>query len=416
MAEILNKAGEYVTDAIILTSKGKQLDISAFVVQTVIYEDIFSNVMTGHMVISDAASLITGLPVIGTELITVAFRTPTMPEASSIKKDFYISSVSERQLGDNEQQYVFNLIAIEGFLDSTTYLTSRLTGSTSDLIEKIYTDHLNVKKDLYIEQHTTKATVLPNHWTALKTINWLTNGGYREVPNTLFFESNKNFYCMSIDALIKNQRDRMYGTYTLSPQATTLSPTDLAQYFFIKNITKIGFFDVLKGQDFGYYANKLITHDIVTKQYQEWPFDYATARKGQNNLEGLDTPQLFRDVTPKDPNNYRRVRSLDTKLWNDYTDPHYQTWAPLRNSLLYEAQTSRYVIEVHGRTDIEVGKVIQCNIPKSIAKDDRTNISSILDPQLSGKYLITHIRHEFILGQHIMLLEIMKDSYRRSPE
>jgi hypothetical protein len=88
----------------------------------------------------------------------------------------------------------------------------------------------------------------------------------------------------------------------------------------------------------------------------------------------------------------------------------------MRNSLLYEAQTSRYVIEVHGRTDIEVGKIIQCNIPKSIAKDERTSFDDVLDPQLSGKYLITHIRHEFMLGQHIMLLEIMKDSYRRTPE
>jgi len=232
-------------------------------------------------------------------------------------------------------------------------------------------------------------------------------------PNTLFFESNKNFYCMSIDALIKNQKNNIYGSYTLTPEATSLSPTNIEQYFFIKNIAKMGFFDVLKGQDFGYYSNKLITHDIVTKQYQEWSFDYATARKGQTLLEHN---MLFRDTTPNNPNTYRRVKSLDTKLWNDYTDPHYQTWAPLRNSLLYEAQSSRYIIEVHGRTDIEVGKVIECKIPKSIAKDDKSTLSSVLDPLLSGKYLITHIRHEFILGQHIMLLEIMKDSYRRSPE
>ena len=320
MAETLNKVGEYVTDYIILTSKGKQIDISSYVLQTVIYEDVFSNIMTGHMVITDAANLITTIPVIGTELITVKFRTPTMPDRASIIKDFYISAISERQLGDNEQNYVFNLIAVEGFLDSTTYLTSRLTGSTSDLIQKIYDEHLNYRKDLYTEEHTTKATVLPNHWSALKTINWLATGGYREVPNTLFFEGNKNFYCISIDALIRTQREKIYGTYTLTPNATSQSATDLSQYFNIKNIAKMSFFDVLKGQDFGYYANKLITHDVVTKQYKEWPFDYAEKRKGQNNLEGIESPQLFRDVTPKDPNNYRRVRRIDSKLWNDYTD------------------------------------------------------------------------------------------------
>jgi len=48
MAETLNNVGEYVTDYIILTSKGKQIEISSYVLQTVIYEDVFSNVMTGH--------------------------------------------------------------------------------------------------------------------------------------------------------------------------------------------------------------------------------------------------------------------------------------------------------------------------------------------------------------------------------
>jgi len=416
MTETLNKVGEYITDAIILTSQNRKIEISGFVLQTVIYEDIFSNVLTGYMVITDAANLITALPIIGTELISVSFRTPNFPENLSIKKDFYISSVSERQLGDNEQTYVFHLMGIEGLLDTTTSLTQRLTGTTSDLIEKIYTDNLNVNRDLFIEQHNTKATVLPNHWSALKTINWLCAGGYHEVPNTLFFESNKSFFCMSIDTLIRTQRDKIYGEYTLTPLATIQSQTDLSQYFNIKNIAKIGFFDVLKGQDFGYYSSNLITHDILRKEYKEHPFNYAEKRRGQNNLEGIPSPQLYRDVTPNDPNTYRRVFSLDTKLWNDYTNPNYQDWAPMRNSLLYEAQTSRYVIEVHGRTDIEVGKIIQCNIPKSIAKDERTSFDDVLDPQLSGKYLITHIRHEFMLGQHIMLLEIMKDSYRRTPE
>jgi hypothetical protein len=128
-------------------------------------------------------------------------------------------------------------------------------------------------------------------------------------------------------------------------------------------------------------------------------------------MEGTKYFNLYPENVPQDPNTFRRVKNKSASLWNNYTDPNYENWVQMRNSLLYEAQTSRFVIEVYGRTDIEVGKIIQCNIPKSIAFGGEITNNQMLDPLLSGKYLITHIRHEFTLGQHNMLMEIMKDSY-----
>lgn len=408
MSVSLDRVGQYITDTINLTAGGVTRDITTFVAQTVIYEDMFSNVLTGYMVITDAGDLINKVPIIGTEMISVAFRTPGMNAV--IEKDFYISSLKQREVNQREQSYVIHLIGIEGFIDTTIRLSKKFTGKTSDLIERIYKAELNINKDLYLEEHTTSTTFVCNYWSPLKAINWLSSHGYRDVPNTLFFESNKAFYCMSIDRLIKIQQ-QPYAEYTYTPTASSGPASDLSQYFNIKSISRIGFFDALSNQDFGYFSSNLITHDIVTKEYYEYPFEYSKKRKGQVNMEGTKNFNLYPENVPQDPNNFRRVKPKSTDLWNNYTDPKYESWAQMRNSLLYEAQTSRFVIEVHGRTDIEVGKVIKCNIPKSVAFGGEVTSNQMMDPLLSGKYLITHIRHEFTLGQHTMLMEIMKDSY-----
>ena len=408
MSVNLNQVGQYITDTINLTAGGITRDITRFVAQTVIYEDMFSNVMTGYMVITDAGNLINQVPIIGTEMISVSFRTPGFNAA--IQKDFYISSLKEREIDQREQSYIIHLIGIEGFADTCIRLSKKYTGKTSDLVEKIYNTELNVNKDLYLEEHVTSTTFVCNYWSPLKAINWLTTHGYRDVPNTLFFESNKAFYCMSIDRLIKMQT-QPYAEYTYKPTASSGRPTDPSQYFNIKSISRIGFFDSLSSQDFGYFSSNMITHDIVTKEYHEHPFEYVKKREGQVNMDGTKYFNLYPENVPQDPNTFRRVKNKSASLWNNYTDPNYENWVQMRNSLLYEAQTSRFVIEVYGRTDIEVGKIIQCNIPKSIAFGGEITNNQMLDPLLSGKYLITHIRHEFTLGQHNMLMEIMKDSY-----
>ena len=82
---------------------------------------------------------------------------------------------------------------------------------------------------------------------------------------------------------------------------------------------------------------------------------------------------------------------------------------------MYEAQNLRFSIEVPGRSDIEVGNTIECVIPKSTGKDNsgKATFEDYIDPYLSGKYLITSIRHSFTLNKHEMILEIMKDSFNK---
>jgi hypothetical protein len=67
-----------------IEARGKLLDVSALVADLTIYEDIFSNTMSGYIVMVDALDLINTLPLVGEELLYVELETPSLK--SKIKK------------------------------------------------------------------------------------------------------------------------------------------------------------------------------------------------------------------------------------------------------------------------------------------------------------------------------------------
>jgi len=410
--ERINDAGEVIIEKLDLIVKGKTIDIRSFVIQTVIFEDIFSNMMTGHMVIQDAASFITQVSLSGLEVVSVSFRTPGYRE-QRIKKNFYISGISERSIIDKEQAYILNLISVEALKDNTTRVSKKFSGKTDVVVRKVFNEYIESDKTLVTERQSTDVAMVSPYWSPLKIINWIANRGYREVPNCLFYEGNKSFHFNTMDFLVKTEE--VFGTYSYTPANTVEIYKNFAsKYYNINRLGAIQFLDVFKGQDFGYYASKLITHDITLKQYNEYSQDFHK-KKGQiENLEKTPSGQLFPSSLPRNVDSFRTLRTKQYGLFEEKMDPKYEDWVLQRNSLLFEMGNLRFTIEVPGRTDIEVGKVIECVIPKAMAKTDNLNIEDYLDPFLSGKYLITSIRHQFTLNKHEMMLELLKDSFKTS--
>ncbi len=76
--EILQKAGTVLTEEITISLvNGEVVDLVNFVVELNLYEDLFSPCLTGNLTIVDSANLISELPILGIEFITIKYRTPT---------------------------------------------------------------------------------------------------------------------------------------------------------------------------------------------------------------------------------------------------------------------------------------------------------------------------------------------------
>jgi len=435
--EHINEPGDVITEAIVITKdNGDSYNIANFCIETVLFEDIFSNTLMGHIYVRDAANLITMIPLVGTETVTFSFRTPTLTE--SIRKTFKIVSVDDRVFTktDVEQGYTISFISMEAYVDNVSALSKKFSGSTDAVVKKIFQEHLSVKRvvgntnssntDLITSgrPHGSSVSFVACSWSPLKCINWVANrsfGNSGEAPSFLFFETNKAFKFMSIEELIDQQRlaGGVFSEYTYSPNYASkitnpesgflYSKPELAkQYNIIRHISPYSYFNTLDGQDMGYFAGTLITQDSTLKTYQEFPYDHYNQYKDFKHLENNPSysSRQAREVAMKNV-----VRTKVYKLHDDTTDPLYEKWMLQRNSLLLEATKFHLEIEVPGRTDIEVGMLINFLYPKAIDKND-VQSNNVLDPFISGLYLITAIRHSFKLNKHTMYLEIMKDSFK----
>ena len=448
--ENVNEAGDVITETLrVRAADGTTIDISNFCIDLTLYEDMFSNVLMGEAIIGDSAGLISAIQFQGLEYLTLSYRTPSFTE--TISKSFFISKVSERFFSANDRQEVYRLsfVSIEGQVDNNIAISKKYSGITSDLVTQIYNDYLKVPRFIDVIKDTplkvkaalsSTASFVASSWSPFRAINWLAARSFitaTSAPNYLFYESNKSFNFVSVEDLITWQRNsgRLFAEYIYFPGASSIQskkkgeftfskPEILKQYSMVRNIRPFTVMDVLSGQDHGYYASKLVVNDLTLKTFQLFPFDYHSAHTQFNNLEDYvankdsfnSTPakntQTFSSQLIRHPETYKVVRTRQYKAHNDLQDPLYEKWVLQRNSMMYELGALRLEIEVPGRTDIEVGKIINFLYPKNIDKAAGTLIEDALDPYMSGLYIITAIRHSFSLNKHTMYLELAKDSFR----
>ena len=67
-------------------------------------------------------------------------------------------------------------------------------------------------------------------------------------------------------------------------------------------------------------------------------------------------------------------------------------------------------ITVPGRTDIEAGRLLYFDYPALGGKAEGDTSQDQQDPLYSGYYLITAIHHKVNKNEHMMTMEIVKDS------
>lgn len=384
---------------------GQTIDITNFALKIVLYEDLFSNVMTGHIVMDDAASIIYNIT--GYETITLGFATPGTE--ATIDGVFHITAIDNRVPGEGSQAYVLRLMSAHGFIDNTLIISKKFKGTPTDIIRNVFTEYFGVNKKLVIlngRDNNSLAVVSP-YWSPMKLINWIAQRSYHDAPNKMFFQSNKAFYLASIEDLVQLPTVAKYLYSPISNKNYDIFKT----YSVIKNLAPIRFFDVLEAQDNGYFGSTLLTHDITKKQYDVKYYNHLAQYKKYKHLE-----KTFDEIYIKTfagIESFRRVKTEQSSIFPEAYSPNYKNWLPQRNSLMYEASNLRIQVTVPGITTLEVGNVVECSIATAIAKSPGDDLSDIQDPYLSGRYLITAISHSFTLNSHEMTMELMKDSYTK---
>jgi hypothetical protein len=429
-----------IQELTLISTKNVAISLIDFLVELNIYEDMFSNFLTGSIVITDSRNLIEIAPIIGDEYLTVKFKTPTTN--SDISKTFRVYKVSDRTIAtDNHTQvFVLHFASIELFYDITLPLFLPFEGEIQTVANNIFNNFLSTTRDysigsgfdiqqssntplVFVGDISNKVKFVSPGWTPAKCINWLAS---KSIPlngkakNFLFFESNKAFYFASVEELFKDAliNKSIIGEYYVSASNIEFeNGRDLdREYFLAKNIVMISAIDNAKNMTTGYLANRLLTVDFYNKKFDVYDYDYTLEYK--NQYHSADSGE--KAIPPFPSNIMRNAASnlsyypVNSKLYDNVSDNISEKISDIhgnRLSSLMDLNNIKMSIVVPGRTDVEVGRSLYFTYPALGSPGTESRSKWLEDSLYSGYYLITAIHHTVTLKSHYMTMEIIKDSF-----
>jgi hypothetical protein len=441
-----------IAECILIKNDGSELDLRQYVGEINVYEDMFKNGMYGNILIIDTGNLSQNFPIVGEEFIRLKIKTPSFQ--SEINRVFKVYSISNKMLlrDTNTQSYILHYTSPEVFLDLMSPLYSTYEGKLGDVVRKIWEESLATTRLGDSDEAVTPLIILgePENdvkftspgWSPMHCLNWLAararGEGYKN-PGYLFYESNKAFYFVNVEALIDESiktksifAEYMYMANNVSADTgsqvgdnfTTNRPysKDIEkEYKKVEDFEVLETYNNFKNVQNGYYANRLITLDIMTKKYETYDYDHVASYdeyKHLENISGATDVAPFRADTLRSPSSFVQFYPKHENLYNGFANnvgDVIETTLPRRLSTIQELSNFKIIFTVPGRVDAEVGSVIYFSYPDTSPRDQSDTSKPKEDAYYSGYYLVTAIRHKITLKKHMMIMEAVKDSYRKEP-
>ena len=446
-------AGDYDLNNVFLHNHmGEITDIKKMMVELNVYESIYKNSLTGSIVIVDAQNLVAKLELNGTERVSFKLSTPgaidkrSMIDASvETGHPFHVYKITDRkQIAPGTLMYTLHFASREFMRNLRTKVSQTYRGNVAYQVMQILMDenYLDSKKEIsYEPTGNINDVVIPNmrpfdaiNMIAKKTLPEKSGGvGY------YFYETTKGLYFRSWDNMVsvKGSYDRPIKQefYYMPMNVDDKTIKDkinhdyksVESYRFVNN-----FHDIAANTVLGTYGHKVITFNLFDKSYKEDVYNYENEYANTKHTEVANerssrerfavAASSIVDTDNKKISDYEESRlSLqsttqflhgDSDTGAGYGLDVAQDGPKLVEGISQRAQivngTTLHMV-VKGQSYIEAGDLIEFRL-RSV---DEKNPDGEQDPQYSGKYIVTKVRHQINDVKYTMALECAKDSTKR---
>jgi hypothetical protein len=425
---------DYSLDSIlVVTSLGQTLDLRHVMQGLIYYEDLYSNCITGQIIINDGTGYISMYNFCGMEYLTLAFSKPGI-ENSQVKKTFRVFKIDNRKMvNEQNENYVIHFCSEENVI-SEQYKVSKSYKNKKihEMVEDIVYNKLKVLPEKFdtvnIEKTKNLRDIIVPNLKPFEAINWLCTHAISENPKTLgspylFYENFFGYNFKSLQSLFDSE---VYGEYKYEPKNVTTSEDrrviDLqASRNNILSYEPVSVFDTLNMINSGGYANRMITIDPLRLTFDEVNFDYKKYFENAKKLNEFDLLPIAENRFNRTANTtYDSMLKMVTTntgqtTYNQYiktNDPsvrdiEIEKTIPFRAAQLAHINYHRYKLLLSGDPKMTVGSVITVNIPDlAILPEGKP-----LDKFYSGKYLVTAVKHSIDVDNRFMtLVEVSKES------
>ena len=448
VSDSIEFAGDYDLKNIFLHNHvGEVIDIKNLVQELNIYESIYKNALTGTLVVIDAQNLIAKLEMQGTERISFTLSTPgAMGERSIINASestghpFHVYKITDRkQVKPGTLMYTIHFASREFMRNLRTKVSQAYNGRLDRSVYQIFLDgsYLDSKKELTFEPcGNTDKVVIPN-MRPFDAINMIAGKSLPEKSNGVgyyFYETTKGFHYRSWDNMIssngEHERPTKQEFYYMPMNIDDKEIEDKINHDF-KSVESYRFVntfhDVAANTLLGTYGHRVISHNIFDKSYAIEDYDYHFDFEFSKHTEtqGGDLPKYAIAYSAVDE---------DGNTVSDY--PESKVSLQSTTQFLHDTAAGGYGLDVaqdgrmkgkrvaqqnqvrqgtalklivKGQSYLEAGDLIEFKL-RSV---DEKNTDGQEDPQYSGKYVITKIRHQITPERYTMALECAKDSVKQ---
>lgn len=418
--------------------KFKQYGLSLIYSNLSIYEDIYSNCLTGSVTLVDANHLINDFPIIGEETVEICFR--SLNTNISILLRMRVTGISEI-INMNENTYVYTLYLTSsvGLLSEKQKISKSFwKGNLSQVIEYICINYLNLiddkkvphqpqyggdylikdksKYENYYSIETTSGHTekyVAPYYSPFRIINKLCRRSISETGSLFFFFQDINkFRLVSLEDIFKKRENDTKIRKVVYVPKDTIEKTNLTAWNVVNDYKILSKFDILKNMSRGMYSSEFTFVDIEKKDVKVKQYYYQRDAKKQYHVN----PQQYllttnnSDITHnelrEDPRTVKEVVMVHKgdQESQDYSD-HYSEMLQRRQSIQSQLDSLVLQIEVPGDSsgNITIGDLIEFSMPKYERQGG--------DEYLTGRYLVTRIHHSIdIAAKYKLIIEMVSDT------
>lgn len=394
----------------LISSSGQSVDLRAAFEELQIYQDLYSSVISGEILVNDKSDVFCNFALCGNEYLRVSIDKPSL--GLPFERIFRIYKTTERRpINNSDQAYILHFCSEEMVLSNSMRVSRSYKGlPVVDIIYDVLFDILKVDKsrvDKFEETSGPFDFVVP-YYRPFEVIQWATARAYKTDPKFcyFFYESSSGFNFQSLQSLFKQTpyKKMKYDIKKIDSEVATNKDS-------IDKFSILNDFDIITSVSNGSMASRLLAVDIFSQSYKTYDYSLAIAEGNQNLLNPYKQFNELKNVDGK--TNFTAYDSYFTtyvQINDTLTEKEnsIDKWMQPRALHLAALNSFRFKAVLPGDIAMRVGDVVEFDFPKMTAPDES---GKELDPYRTGKYLVTALNHKIQKSGFESIVEFSSDSY-----
>lgn len=400
-------AGKVEITSLIINNKDSFVDATKYVVGLSIFEDIYSPFVYVELAVADFDGLSKRFPLLGEEFLTVGFKTDQSKEVN-YQFLLYKSDNTSFFKMNNAQAYVLRGVTLEKAFDFTKTVSEAYRGTPSEIANALFTTYINKDTNKKLKYEPSKG-VTKIVFPEISPLQALSYCKKRSIPVSavtspfLFFQNSDGYSFVSINTLFNDgvqNRDafkHVLATGFNNPlngfelsNGNERFKTDVISFSMQSN------YDTVSKIDFGAFNNETYSFDLTTKQYVirrqfnlSQNFNKFTLGSGGE----MNSRDFMRTLDDKALQKYNILTDFSLQLEGAQHDFLPDTIGEMVAYSNIVAETNANIL-MYGDSNITAGQVLYF---QTFMADDSNPEKRRVDPQKTGNYLLSSVRHDIII-------------------